>query len=104
MCVCVCVCVRAHVFISVCVCAHVYICVCVCVCARTCLYLCVCVCVCVCVCAQVRDKMLYAATKATVKKAFQSGVVVDDIAATSKVLHTLHAYVLTLLNACIRLK
>lgn len=34
--------------------------------------------------AQVRDKMLYAATKATVKKAFQSGVVVDDIAATSK--------------------
>ena len=29
--------------------------------------------------------MMYAATKATVKKAFQSGVVVDDIAATSKV-------------------
>ena len=34
---------------------------------------------------QVRDKMLYAATKATVKKAFQSGVVIDDIAATTKV-------------------
>lgn len=34
---------------------------------------------------QVREKMVYAATKATVKKAFQSGVVVDDIAATSKV-------------------
>ena len=34
---------------------------------------------------QVRDKMLYAATKATVKKSFQSGVVIDDIAATSKV-------------------
>jgi twinfilin-like protein len=33
---------------------------------------------------QVRDKMMYAATKATVKKAFQSGVVVDDIAATTK--------------------
>ena len=29
--------------------------------------------------------MMYAATKATVRKAFQSGVVVDDIAATSKV-------------------
>ena len=29
--------------------------------------------------------MLYAATKATVRKAFQSGVVVDDIAATTKV-------------------
>ena len=35
---------------------------------------------------QVREKMLYAATKATVKKAFQSGVVIDDIAATTKVL------------------
>ena len=34
---------------------------------------------------QVRDKMLYAATKATVKRAFQSGVVIDDIAATTKV-------------------
>jgi twinfilin-like protein len=34
--------------------------------------------------AKVRDKMLYAATKATVRKAFQSGVVVDDIAATTK--------------------
>ena len=29
--------------------------------------------------------MLYAATKATVRKAFQSGVIVDDIAATTKV-------------------
>ena len=28
---------------------------------------------------------MYAATKATVKKAFQSGVLVDDIAATTKV-------------------
>lgn len=34
--------------------------------------------------AKVRDKMVYAATKATVKKAFQSGVIVDDIAATTK--------------------
>ena len=30
--------------------------------------------------------MMYAATKATVRKAFQSGVIVDDVAATSKVL------------------
>lgn len=35
---------------------------------------------------QVRDKMMYAATKATVRKAFQSGIIVDDVAATSKVL------------------
>jgi twinfilin-like protein len=34
--------------------------------------------------ANVKDKMLYAATKATVRKAFQSGVIVDDIAATAK--------------------
>ena len=31
--------------------------------------------------------MVYAATKATVKKAFQSGVVIDEIAATTKVLY-----------------
>lgn len=34
---------------------------------------------------QVRDKMLYAATKATVKREFQSDVIVDEVAATSKV-------------------
>ena len=34
---------------------------------------------------QVRDKMLYAATKATVKREFQSDVVADEVAATSKV-------------------
>ena len=34
---------------------------------------------------QVKDKMLYAATKATIKKAFSSGIVIDDIAATHKV-------------------
>lgn len=34
---------------------------------------------------QVKEKMLYAATKATIKKAFSSGIVIDDIAATHKV-------------------
>ena len=34
---------------------------------------------------QVKEKMLYAATKATIKKAFSSGVIVDDVAATHKV-------------------
>ena len=34
---------------------------------------------------QVREKMLYAATKATLKKAFSSGVIVDDVAATKQV-------------------
>ena len=34
---------------------------------------------------QVRDKMVYAATKATVRKAFSSGVIVDDVSATTKV-------------------
>ena len=34
---------------------------------------------------QVKEKMLYAATKATIRKAFSSGVIVDDIAATHKV-------------------
>lgn len=34
---------------------------------------------------QVKDKMLYAATKATLKKEFSQGVIVDDIAATHKV-------------------
>ena len=43
---------------------------------------------------QVRDKMLYAATKATVKKAFQSGLVVDDIYATTKV-QCIHVHVHT---------
>ena len=31
--------------------------------------------------------MLYAATKATVKKVFQSGLVIDEITATTKVLY-----------------
>lgn len=40
--------------------------------------------------------MLYAATKATVRKAFQSGVIVDDIAATTKVTHIhVHVHVYT---------
>ena len=34
---------------------------------------------------QVKEKMLYAATKATVRKAFDSSAIVEDIAATSKV-------------------
>lgn len=34
---------------------------------------------------QVKEKMLYAATKATIRKAFSSGVIVDDVAATHKV-------------------
>ena len=34
---------------------------------------------------QVKLKMLYAATKATLKKAFDSSAFVDEIAATSKV-------------------
>ena len=34
---------------------------------------------------QVKDKMLYAATKATVKKSFSSGLIDVDIAATHKV-------------------
>jgi hypothetical protein len=33
----------------------------------------------------VKEKMLYAATKATIRKAFSSGVIVDDVAATHKV-------------------
>lgn len=37
---------------------------------------------------QVREKMTYAATKATIKKAFSSGIVIDDIAATHKVSET----------------
>ena len=48
-------------------------------------YMYMCVCTFMMCLEQVRDKMMYAATKATVKKAFQSGVVVDDIAATTKV-------------------
>lgn len=38
-----------------------------------------------CYAAQVKEKMLYAATKATVRKAFDSSAVVDDMAATSMV-------------------
>ena len=34
---------------------------------------------------QVKHKMLYAATKATLKKEFSQGVIVDDVAATEKV-------------------
>ena len=47
-----------------------------------------CVCVCVCVCVQVKDKMVYAATKATLRKAFTSDVIVDYVAATTKVRST----------------
>ncbi len=36
-------------------------------------------------CFQVKDKMLYAATKATVKRNFSSGLIDVDIAATHKV-------------------
>ena len=51
---------------------------------------------------QVRDKMVYAATKATVKKAFQSGVVVDDIAATRKVLvYLICDYTVHVVCACV---
>ena len=39
---------------------------------------------------QVKEKMLYAATKATIRKAFSSGVIIDDIAATHKVRVELH--------------
>eukprot|EP00731_Ephydatia_muelleri_P000929 Em0001g929a len=42
--------------------------------------------------AAVRDKMLYAATKATVKREFQSDVVADEVAATSKDELTLQGY------------
>ena len=34
---------------------------------------------------QVRLKMMYSATKATIKKSFDSAAIVDEISATSKV-------------------
>ena len=37
---------------------------------------------------QVKDKMLYAATKATIKKSFSSGIIIDDVNATTKVSKT----------------
>lgn len=42
--------------------------------------------------AMVKEKMLYAATKATIRKAFSSGVIIDDIAATHKEELTLEGY------------
>ena len=92
----------------------VFVCVCVCVCICTgafacavfvCMLFCVClygVCMCalfahvrVCVCAcvnfilicwiQVRDKMLYSATKATMKKSFGGGAIKDEVYGNMKV-------------------
>ena len=77
-----------HGVLRVCVCLCVCVCVCVCVCyvcvwARVCaVYTCNCVLMCL---VQVRDKMLYSATKASMKKTFGGGAIKDEVSGNLKV-------------------